>query len=86
MSIGASDSRPRYDDDVIIFRIRQCQLERDLQGSKSVKDVLDNISRLSELSQQTACILRQTTGSTLAINEERQYQELFSIWYLTLNK
>jgi hypothetical protein len=83
---GFRFSAPRDDDDVTKFRIRQCQLEKDLEGSQTVKDILDNISRLSELSRQTACILRKTTGSALAADEERRYQQLFSIWYLTLNK
>lgn len=81
---GYRFSAPRFDDDVIKFRIRQCQLERDLQASQSVKDVLDNISRLSQLSRRTECILRQTTGEATARGEERRYQQLFSVWYLTV--
>lgn len=81
---GYRFSAPRFDDDIVNFRIRQCQLERDLHASQTVKELLDNISRLSELSRRTACILRQTTGETTVLDEERRYQQLFSVWHLTI--
>jgi len=74
---------PGFRDDVPKYRIRQCQLERELQESKTVADILDNLSQLSELSTLTACVLRQTTGSTLAQDDARRYGDQFSIWYLT---
>jgi hypothetical protein len=83
---GYRFTSPGFRDDVPKYRIRQCQLEKELQASKTVADILDKLSQLSELSQLTACILRQTTGNTLAEDDAQRYGDQFSIWYLTTAK
>jgi hypothetical protein len=77
---------PGFNEDIPRYRIRQCQLERILQNSSTVAKVLDNLSSLSQLAHQTACILRRTTGSALASDDAHRYGEQFSVWYLTTAK
>ena len=82
-SKGYRFTSPDYYDDVDRYRIRQCQLEGDLQNSSSVKEILDKLSQLSALSQRTSCILRLTTGAILADDDFERYGNAFATWYLT---
>jgi ElaB/YqjD/DUF883 family membrane-anchored ribosome-binding protein len=76
-------SSPDFDNDVDKYLIKKCLIEKDLNGSLTVKRIIENISRLSQLASETECILRKTTGSTLASDDANRYTKDFAVWYLT---
>jgi hypothetical protein len=85
-SRGYWASSPSLDDDMEIYKIRQCQWERDLSGSQTVDDVLKNISRLSSLSANAKCIftLQKSTGADYVNSDMIRYGKMYAVWKLTV--
>ena len=74
-------STPNSDDYVEIYRIRQCQLEREFSGEMSVTQIGDQYARLASWSQTMRCVMRRTTVSVDLVEKDiGRYTQSYRLW------
>lgn len=79
-------SVPKSDDYVSIYRIRQCNIEMNLDSSANVSQILDNYWRLSILARRFRCITQEVAGNKLISRDAAQYSKNFEMWLLAVKE
>jgi hypothetical protein len=73
---------PASDDYVIIYRIRQCELLRDLDESSTVRNLKDNYARLSVLARRFTCLTQNPLAQQVINADVKSYVQNFEMWQL----
>jgi hypothetical protein len=71
---------PKASDWIMIYRIRQCQLEKELHKSATVAAVRDNYARLLLVTRRFKCIMIEPNAVQLLAEDSERYGLAFELW------
>jgi hypothetical protein len=79
---GYSIVLPASDDYPAHYKIKRCEYLRQLDNSRTIRELKENYWNLSYLAREFSCVTGDPVGKALMDDDARQYSEGFEIWRL----